>query len=164
MLHWTSKKVKAFISLIVFVFFVNHFAYLSVGRFDYAYNMKANIVTGIATGIGWIGWYVMQRKRKPYAWKILLFQMLVGISLLLELNDFPPLFWVLDAHSLWHLSTVLPTVLLYRWAAKGPEVASKSSWKSNECNFSFPVSSLTTPSTCDASNTNKLNLTKKKRN
>lgn len=114
MLHWTSKKVKAFIGLIVFLFFVNHFAYLSMGRFDYAYNMKANVVTGIATGVGWIGWYILQRKRKPYAWKILLFQVLVGISLLLELNDFPPMFWVLDAHSLWHLSTVLPTVLLYR--------------------------------------------------
>lgn len=114
MLHWTSKKVKTVISLTLFIFFVNHFAYLSVGRFDYAYNMKANVLTGIATGVGWIGWYVMQRRRKPYAWKILLFQILVGISLLLELNDFPPLFWVLDAHSLWHLSTVLPSVLLYR--------------------------------------------------
>lgn len=45
----------------------------------------------------------------------MLFQVLVGISLLLEVNDFPPLLWVLDAHALWHLSTVLPTVLLYRY-------------------------------------------------
>lgn len=28
------------------MFFINHFAYLSVGRFDYQYNMKANILTG----------------------------------------------------------------------------------------------------------------------
>lgn len=71
--------------------------------------------TGIATGIGWVIWYAMQRSKHPYAWKILLFQFLVAISLLLEVNDFPPLFWVFDAHALWHLSTVLPTVLLYRY-------------------------------------------------
>lgn len=70
---------------------------------------------GITTGVGWIIWYLSQRKKRPYSWKIMLFQVLVGISLLLEVNDFPPLLWVLDAHALWHLSTVLPTVLLYRY-------------------------------------------------
>lgn len=71
-------------------------------------------VTGIATGVSWVIWYFMQRKKKSYAWKMFLFQVLIAISLLLEVNDFPPLFWVLDAHALWHLSTVLPTILLYR--------------------------------------------------
>lgn len=71
-------------------------------------------VTGIATGVSWVIWYFLQRKKKSYAWKMFLFQVLIAISLLLEVNDFPPLFWVLDAHALWHLSTVLPTVLLYR--------------------------------------------------
>lgn len=76
--------------------------------------LSKNLFLGIATGIGWVIWYFLQRKRKSYAWKMLLFQVLIAISLLLEVNDFPPLFWVLDAHALWHLSTVLPTVLLYR--------------------------------------------------
>lgn len=71
-------------------------------------------VTGIATGVSWVIWYFLQRKKKSHAWKMFLFQVLIAISLLLEVNDFPPLFWVLDAHALWHLSTVLPTVLLYR--------------------------------------------------
>lgn len=153
MLHWTSILVKAIVSFISLLFFVNHFAYLSVGQFDYQYNMKTNIITGtchwhsllkamswrskitaslisiltfnprtlnillhfqgILTGVGWIIWYLSQRRKRRYSWKILLFQVLVAISLLLEVNDFPPLLWVLDAHALWHLSTVLPTVLLY---------------------------------------------------
>lgn len=46
MLHWTSNKVKVLISLVSFVFFLNHFSYLAIGRFDYNYNMKANILTG----------------------------------------------------------------------------------------------------------------------
>lgn len=69
---------------------------------------------GIITGSGWIIWYFLN-KQQPHAWKILLFQIIVGISLLLEVNDFAPIFWVFDAHSLWHLSTVMPTVLLYRF-------------------------------------------------
>lgn len=46
MIHRTSGFIKAFISLASITFFVNHFAYLSDGRFDYQYNMKTNIITG----------------------------------------------------------------------------------------------------------------------
>lgn len=76
--------------------------------------MKANVATGVISGIGWIIWYMFQRKKRSYAWKILVFQLLAACSLLLELNDFPPIFWTFDAHSLWHLSTVPLTFLLYR--------------------------------------------------
>lgn len=34
---------------------------------------------------------------------------------LLELLDFPPLFWVLDAHAIWHISTIPVHVLFFRW-------------------------------------------------
>lgn len=86
-----------------------------MSTYRYVHPKHFKYFTGIATGIGWVIWYAMQRNKHPYAWKILLFEILVAISLLLEVNDFPPLFWVLDAHALWHLSTVLPTVLLYRY-------------------------------------------------
>lgn len=33
---------------------------------------------------------------------------------LLELLDFPPLFWVLDAHALWHVSTIPVHTLFFR--------------------------------------------------
>ncbi|EHB12028.1 Post-GPI attachment to proteins factor 3 [Heterocephalus glaber] len=35
-----------------------------------------------------------------------------GLSLL-ELLDFPPLFWVLDAHAIWHISTIPLHVLFF---------------------------------------------------
>lgn len=69
---------------------------------------------GIISGFGWIGWYVAQRKIKPYGWKILTFQILAAASLLLELNDFPPILYTFDAHSLWHLSTVPLTIIFYK--------------------------------------------------
>jgi post-GPI attachment to proteins factor 3 len=46
LIHRKSKIVQSTVSLSCFIFFVNHFKYLIVGRFDYNYNMKANLVTG----------------------------------------------------------------------------------------------------------------------
>lgn len=40
--------------------------------------------------------------------------LLLQAGALLELLDFPPLFWVLDAHALWHISTVPLNILFYR--------------------------------------------------
>lgn len=111
--HKKSMTFKLIISLIALFYYLNHFAYLSAGRFDYSYNMKANIATGVLSTIIWIIWYFVNRKKKKYAWKILLFVILTFLSLLLELKDFPPIFWTFDAHSLWHLSTVPLTVLFY---------------------------------------------------
>lgn len=54
MFHWSSKLLKGLITLIVSMFFINHFAYLSVGQFDYQYNMKANILTGMQSNINLI--------------------------------------------------------------------------------------------------------------
>lgn len=39
--------------------------------------------------------------------------LLQGLSLL-ELLDFPPLFWVLDAHAIWHISTIPVHILFFR--------------------------------------------------
>ncbi|XP_053688104.1 post-GPI attachment to proteins factor 3 [Sabethes cyaneus] len=113
MIHRKTKYLRALFSVLCLVFFVNHFSYLSVGRFDYAYNMKANIVTGMTGAAGWIFWCFLQRRKRRYVWKCFLFIVLATSSLLLEINDFPPIFWAFDAHSLWHLITAPLTVLFY---------------------------------------------------
>ena len=75
--------------------------------------MKANIVTGAISGISWITWCLLNHKQSPYVWKMITFQILLAVTSLLEIHDFPPIFWIFDAHSLWHLSTVPITILLY---------------------------------------------------
>lgn len=88
--------------------------FLGAGRFDYSYNMKANIVTGILSGVCWLLWYFLRGKRRHYGKKIVAFFALTALSLVLEVNDFPPIFWIFDAHALWHLATVPITVIFYR--------------------------------------------------
>lgn len=114
MIYNQSVFIKAAVIIVGVFYYLNHFAHLSVGKFDYANNMKANIITGVIGGIGWIGWCLLRYKGRPYAWKMFAFQLLAAASLSLELLDFPPFLWTFDAHSLWHFTTAPLTILLYR--------------------------------------------------
>ncbi|XP_061875481.1 post-GPI attachment to proteins factor 3 [Colius striatus] len=88
-----------------------HISYLSLVRFDYGYNMAANAAMGLLNAGCWLRWCL--RCRLPHAWKCGAAVGLLQALALLELLDFPPLLWVLDAHALWHLGTVPLTVLFY---------------------------------------------------
>lgn len=116
MVHYRSVLLRGLISVAATLFFVSHFYYLSIlDKFDYQYNMKINIITGIVGGMGWLLWYLITRKKRVYAWKVLTFQILAGVSLILEVNDFPPMLYTFDAHSLWHLSSLPLTILFYNF-------------------------------------------------
>lgn len=74
-----------------------------------------HVSTGILNAVGWIGWCIYSQKRQGYVWKAFTSIILVGLCLSLEVLDFPPLAWVLDAHSLWHAGTAPLTLLWYRY-------------------------------------------------
>ncbi|OWK54840.1 Post-GPI attachment to proteins factor 3 [Lonchura striata] len=52
-------------------------------------------------------------RRLPHVWKCAAAVLLLQALALLELLDFPPLLWVLDAHALWHIGTIPLNVLFY---------------------------------------------------
>ncbi|KAM8714400.1 hypothetical protein ACLKA7_014519 [Drosophila subpalustris] len=112
MLHRYSLFLRGVITLAVVSYYINYFAYLSVGKFNYSFNMKVNIATGTLAAVGWFVWCHRVRYRRPYYKRILRFYVLFALAMSLELLDFPPILWILDAHSLWHLATV-PLVSLY---------------------------------------------------
>ncbi|XP_059990161.1 post-GPI attachment to proteins factor 3 isoform X2 [Lagenorhynchus albirostris] len=92
-----------------------HVSYLSLVRFDYGYNLAANVAIGLVNAAWWLTWCLRNRQRLPHVHKcIVVVLLLQGLSLL-ELLDFPPLFWVLDAHAIWHVSTIPVHVLFFRW-------------------------------------------------
>lgn len=63
----------------------------------------------------WLAWCLRNRRRLPHVRKCMVVVLLLQALSLLELLDFPPLFWVLDAHAIWHISTIPVHVLFFRW-------------------------------------------------
>ncbi|NXX99529.1 PGAP3 factor, partial [Centropus bengalensis] len=95
------------------LFLACHISYLTLVRFDYGYNMAANAAVGLLNLAWWLRWCVRNRPRLPHVWKCAAVVLLLQALALLELLDFPPLFWVLDAHALWHIGTIPLNVLFY---------------------------------------------------
>ena len=103
-------------TMLCIALFAAHVSYLSFWRWDYTYNMAANVAAGVLQNLLWTGFSVLsyQELRKSWAaWPGLIVAWLV-LAMSLELLDFPPLGGMIDAHSLWHLGTVGPTVWWYR--------------------------------------------------
>ncbi|KAI5284892.1 hypothetical protein KEM55_000867 [Ascosphaera atra] len=96
--------------------YLAHVAYLSIWKFDYTYNMAANVIVGLLHNVLWT-WYSYSRYRQEYqawtAWPGLIVTWVV-MAMSLELLDFPPFMELIDAHSLWHLATVVPTLWWYK--------------------------------------------------
>ncbi|KAI9786592.1 MAG: hypothetical protein M1839_006141 [Geoglossum umbratile] len=96
--------------------YASHVAYLTLWRWDYTYNMAANVAVGTLQNLLW-SWFSITRykrlKKMWAAWPGLIVMWLI-LAMSLELLDFPPLGGYIDAHSLWHLGTVGPTIWWYR--------------------------------------------------
>ncbi|KAJ3250229.1 hypothetical protein HDU77_006870 [Chytriomyces hyalinus] len=75
--------------------------------------MAAGITIGMSSNLGWLLWTALQYTRRRYAYKIVAFVVLISCAMALEVLDFPPILWVLDAHALWHAATVPLVFLLY---------------------------------------------------
>lgn len=65
--------------------------------------------------VGWLLWTLINYNTRPYAWKVAAFSLLIALSTLLELLDFPPILWLIDAHALWHLATGFITIIFYQF-------------------------------------------------
>ncbi|KAH9497300.1 Post-GPI attachment to proteins factor 3 [Dermatophagoides farinae] len=99
LLFTITVKIHAFIS-----FYVYHLIRM-YHRFDYGYNMKINVITGIASTILWLVWCFINRHHRTHVRKCFLSLLFVNLCLTLELFDFAPIFYTFDAHSIWHLAT-----------------------------------------------------------
>jgi len=94
-----------------------HVLYLSLWSWDYTYNMAANVAVGIVSNLLWSGFSYVQYQKIGRTWAVWpgLCVAWIILAMSLELLDFPPWMGMVDAHSLWHLGTVLPTVLWYNF-------------------------------------------------
>ncbi|KAG8525895.1 uncharacterized protein KY384_000657 [Bacidia gigantensis] len=97
-----------------------HIFYLTFIHWNYTYNMAANVAAGIVQNLLWssFSYTTYQKLRKPWAaWPGMIVAWII-LAMSLELLDFPPIAGVIDAHSLWHLGTVVPTIWWYNFLVK----------------------------------------------
>ncbi|KAJ9139091.1 Protein PER1 [Pleurostoma richardsiae] len=108
---WTALCLAAYAA---------HVCYLTLWKWDYGYNMAANVACGAVQNVlwGWYSWDKYRRSRRPWAVWPGIAVAWVTLAMSLELFDFPPLWGSVDAHSLWHLGTIAPTVLWYNFLIK----------------------------------------------
>jgi hypothetical protein len=93
-----------------------HVGYLSLWSWDYTYNMAANVVVGIVANVLWSSFSYVQYRKIGRTWAVWpgLCVAWIIVAMSMELMDFPPWKGMIDAHSLWHLGTVVPSVLWYK--------------------------------------------------
>jgi hypothetical protein len=115
----TKSLLRAWTTLCIGLY-AAHVAYLKYYAWDYTYNMTANVVVGVVQNAMW-SWFSFEKYRKSKrtweAWPGFVVAWII-MAMSLELLDFPPLWGCLDAHSLWHLGTVAPTMLWYNFLLK----------------------------------------------
>lgn len=105
--------------------YLSHVFYLQFVTFSYSYNMLANVVVGVMQNVLWIYFSISSYREAVYSsspnvnnfWKLwpMFIVLCITAAMSLELFDFPPIMFVLDAHALWHAGTVLPAVWWYAW-------------------------------------------------
>lgn len=102
-------------TLLCVTLYLAHISYLSFWTWDYTYNMAANVVVGLIQNVLWTWFSIARYKRYMKGWTAWpgMIVAWVSIAMSLELLDFAPLWGLIDAHSLWHLGTVVPTLWWY---------------------------------------------------
>lgn len=119
----TLQSVRRAWTVLCLALYACHVAYLTLWTWDYTYNMAANVAVGVVHNLLW-SWFSIDRyrslKRTWAAWPGLIVAWII-MAMSLELLDFPPWKGMVDAHSLWHLGTVLPTVGWYAFLIKDAE-------------------------------------------
>lgn len=103
-------------TLLCISLYVCHVSYLTLWSWDYTYNMAANVVVGALSNLMWSGFSVARYRRMKRTWAawpgMIVAWIILAMSL--ELLDFRPWKGMIDAHSLWHLGTVIPTIWWYK--------------------------------------------------
>lgn len=111
-----KEALLKFSTAICVAAYIAHVSYLKLWSWDYTYNMAANVVCGLLQNVLWVGWSIKEYRRTRMGWTLwpvgVVLWVLAVMSL--EVLDFPPIWGVLDAHSLWHAGTVAPVVAFYK--------------------------------------------------
>ncbi|XP_011083635.1 post-GPI attachment to proteins factor 3-like isoform X1 [Sesamum indicum] len=124
-------------------FTITHIFFLNLYRMDYGWNMKVCVIMGIAQLLTWSIWAGVTRH--PSRWKLWTVVVGGGLAMLLEIFDFPPYQGLVDAHALWHASTVPLTYIWWSFIKDDAEYRTSSLSRKGTSSFTkgsrrgFPI-------------------------
>ncbi|GFY83348.1 Per1-like family protein [Actinidia rufa] len=105
-----DEAARVMVAAPLIAFATTHILYLNFYQLDYGLNMKVCMGMGMAQLFIWAVWAGVTCH--PSRWKLWVVVIGGSLSPLLEIYDFPPYWGFVDAHSLWHATTI---PLTYLW-------------------------------------------------
>lgn len=105
-----DEAARVMVAAPLLAFIATHILYLINFKMDYGWNMQVCVVIGVAQLLIWAIWAGITHH--PSRWKLWFVVITGGLAMLLEIYDFPPYQEVVDAHALWHATTI---PLTYVW-------------------------------------------------
>lgn len=99
-----EEAARVMVAAPLVAFITTHILYLNNYKMDYGWNMKVCVVVGVTQLLVWAVWAGVTRH--PSRWKLWTVVVGIGTAMLLEIYDFPPYKGLVDAHALWHATTV----------------------------------------------------------
>ncbi|KAL1324161.1 hypothetical protein HN51_034333 [Arachis hypogaea] len=105
-----DEATRVMVSAPLIAFVVTHVMYINFYTLDYGWNMMVCVMMGVTQLVIWAVWAGVSCH--PSRWKVWLVVFSGGLAMLLEIYDFPPYQGLLDAHALWHATTI---PLTYIW-------------------------------------------------
>ncbi|THC95387.1 hypothetical protein EYZ11_005155 [Aspergillus tanneri] len=115
-----KPTLRRLLTAVCLILYTLHVCYLSFWSWDYTYNMIANIVIGMTQNVLWTAWGIIRYRKTNRFWTVwpALIVVWIILAMSLELLDFAPWKGLIDAHSLWHLGTVIPAAWWYLFLVK----------------------------------------------
>eukprot|EP00257_Ricinus_communis_P019095 XP_015577980.1 post-GPI attachment to proteins factor 3 [Ricinus communis] len=114
-----DEAARVMVAAPVIAFLTTHIMYLNFYNLDYGLNLKVCTAMGIAQLLIWAVWAGITGH--PSRWKLWVVVVGGGLAMLLEIYDFPPYHGFVDAHALWHASTIPFAYLWWRFVRDDAE-------------------------------------------
>ncbi|XP_077248609.1 uncharacterized protein LOC143888160 [Tasmannia lanceolata] len=105
-----DEAARVMVTAPLLAFVTTHILYLNLYKLDYGLNMKVCVAMAIVQLLLWAFWAGLTRH--PSRFKLWTVVLCGGLAMLLEIYDFPPYKGFVDAHALWHATTI---PLTYLW-------------------------------------------------
>ena len=116
----SMTTLRTISGLVLALIYIRHVYKMHYVKFDYGYHVGLCVLAGIAQSAAWVCWVLFSKEGKSHRGRshLAVFIVCVNLAVLLEVFDFPPVANSLDAHAMWHLTTIPLVYLFYEFVKR----------------------------------------------